>query len=314
MAPEEIGDIRYAGFIDRAAAAVLDLIIVGTLFYYLLQGVVIIGTFIGPFLFAGTARSISSAPEMPAILGCVLAGSVLLVLLTWIYSAGVTSSPYQATFGKMVMGMKVTDTDGRPLTFSQASLRYGAKILSTLILGIGLSLILFSGRRQGLHDRIAGTLVVYQPRPAKVPAEAGPTIIAATARKQEDHEDESRSSIKLVILLICLPILLITLLLALAIVFLAAAGPALVTHTHVVAVTAQQPDASRILVTYQGGQDSEQLAALDVKINGQGPFHWAEPFVGEQRKFAVGTPGRDTVVVIGSFLDGTNQTILDTMV
>lgn len=39
MAPEEIGDIRYAGFIDRAAAAVLDLIIVGTLFYYLLQGV-----------------------------------------------------------------------------------------------------------------------------------------------------------------------------------------------------------------------------------------------------------------------------------
>ena len=60
------------------------------------------------------AATAFNKPEMPVIIGSAVAGTLLFVLMCWLYSAGVTSSPYSATFGKMIMGMKVTDVTGEP--------------------------------------------------------------------------------------------------------------------------------------------------------------------------------------------------------
>lgn len=77
-----------------------------------------------------------------------------------VYFAGFESSSYQATPGKMALGLIVTDTDGRRISPMRAVGRYFAKILSALILLIGFIMVAFTDRKQGLHDMMAGTLVV----------------------------------------------------------------------------------------------------------------------------------------------------------
>jgi uncharacterized RDD family membrane protein YckC len=70
------------------------------------------------------------------------------------------SSSYQATLGKMICGMKVTDLFGNRISFERATARHFAKWLSGLILGIGYIMVGFTERKQGLHDLLAGTLVL----------------------------------------------------------------------------------------------------------------------------------------------------------
>jgi uncharacterized RDD family membrane protein YckC len=70
------------------------------------------------------------------------------------------SSPLQATPGKLALGIKVTDMEGNRVSFGRAVGRYFGKILSGLILCIGYLMIAFTQKKQGLHDIMAGTLVV----------------------------------------------------------------------------------------------------------------------------------------------------------
>jgi len=82
------------------------------------------------------------------------------LVIGWIYSAGLESSVKQATLGKMALGMRVTDLAGRRISFGRATGRHFAKILSVLILGIGFLMVAFSEKKQGLHDKVAETLVM----------------------------------------------------------------------------------------------------------------------------------------------------------
>lgn len=77
-----------------------------------------------------------------------------------IYFVGFESSSYQATPGKMAVGLIVVDETGRRMSFMRALGRYFAKIPSALILLIGFIMVGFTARKQGLHDMIASTLVV----------------------------------------------------------------------------------------------------------------------------------------------------------
>lgn len=79
----------------------------------------------------------------------------------WLYFALMESSSKQATLGKMAYGIRVTDLEGNRISFGQASTRYFSKFLSVLILFYGFIMILRNDKRQGLHDKIAKTVVVY---------------------------------------------------------------------------------------------------------------------------------------------------------
>ena len=89
-----------------------------------------------------------------------IAGGLASLFLPWIYEAAMVSSKKQATVGKIVLGLIVTDTTGRPISFARATGRHFAKYLSALILGIGFLMVAFTDRKQGLHDMIADTLVL----------------------------------------------------------------------------------------------------------------------------------------------------------
>jgi uncharacterized RDD family membrane protein YckC len=70
------------------------------------------------------------------------------------------SSKYQASVGKLALGLILVDLDGNRIDFSKALLRNIGKIVSAFILGIGYLMAAFTDKKQALHDMIASTLVV----------------------------------------------------------------------------------------------------------------------------------------------------------
>ena len=80
--------------------------------------------------------------------------------LTLAYFAAFHSSGWQATPGKRVFGIKVTDKAGERINLPHAIGRHLASLLSGLILGIGFLMAAFTRRKQALHDLLCGTLVV----------------------------------------------------------------------------------------------------------------------------------------------------------
>ena len=90
--------------------------------------------------------------------------NLINMVLGWLYYALQESSPAQATPGKMVFGLKVTDMKGDKISFLRATGRYWGKWVSSMILLIGYIMAAFSSRKQALHDKMAGCLVVKAPR------------------------------------------------------------------------------------------------------------------------------------------------------
>lgn len=60
----------------------------------------------------------------------------------------------------MALGIKVTDMSGNRVSFGKATGRYFGKFISALILSIGFIMVAFTEKKQGLHDMMAGCLVV----------------------------------------------------------------------------------------------------------------------------------------------------------
>ena len=139
--------MKYSGFWTRFCAALIDGIIVQIL-------AILAGFIIG--LISGIA--LGGAEGTQALAG--LLGSVAGMVISWLYFSLMESSDKQATLGKQALGIKVTNLDGKPISFGQATVRHFAKIISTLILLIGYIMAAFTDKKQALHDMIAGTLVV----------------------------------------------------------------------------------------------------------------------------------------------------------
>jgi uncharacterized RDD family membrane protein YckC len=65
------------------------------------------------------------------------------------------------SFGKRFIGVRVVRIDGRPLDYQAALLRHIVGYpLSILFFGLGIVWVLWDGRRQGWHDKLAKTVVV----------------------------------------------------------------------------------------------------------------------------------------------------------
>ncbi|MCK5860696.1 MAG: RDD family protein [Abyssibacter sp.] len=140
----------YAGIWRRAMAYVIDIVLT-----QILAIMVVV-----PLSFSlGVATANSVSPEQAELLGGGL-GMIVGVLIQWIYFTVMESSGLQATVGKRALGMKVTDADGRRIGIGKANGRYWGKIISALILFVGFLMIAFTKRKQGLHDVMAGTLVL----------------------------------------------------------------------------------------------------------------------------------------------------------
>ncbi|TAL74130.1 MAG: RDD family protein [Rhodanobacter sp.] len=148
----------YAGFWKRLAAFIIDTIILSIAFKLL-------GTFFGVSAAeeAMKQQMLGGMSLLEAYRGFYLntwVYSTLTTAITWLYFASLESSAWQATVGKLALGVRVTDLAGHRISFARGLGRYAAKFLSYLILLIGFLMIGFTARKQGLHDLIASTLVL----------------------------------------------------------------------------------------------------------------------------------------------------------
>ena len=80
------------------------------------------------------------------------------VLFSLIYYVGSWATMGQ-TIGKSTFGMTILDKQGAKLSWGKAILRYVGYLVSSLLMGLGFLWVAFDGKRQGLHDKIAGTYV-----------------------------------------------------------------------------------------------------------------------------------------------------------
>jgi uncharacterized RDD family membrane protein YckC len=135
----------------RVVAALIDAIAVGVVTgpVSLLIGVVI-----------GIAGHTVAMPKPGVDVASLIITGSFSTLVNWLYAALLESSSHQATLGKMALGLKVTDLEGRRISFVRATGRHFAKILSGMVLFIGFIMVGFTRRKQGLHDMVAGTLVI----------------------------------------------------------------------------------------------------------------------------------------------------------
>ena len=152
--------VAYAGFWIRFLAYLIDALVLG----FCLVAVII------PLIFLtglGTALEKIHPGKDPGEIGSLLGVTAIFgfigvaILGTWIYHAYMESSDWQGTVGKRALSLKVTDLEGRPVSFGRASGRHFAKIISGMIpLGIGYIIAGFTDKKQAIHDMVASCLVL----------------------------------------------------------------------------------------------------------------------------------------------------------
>lgn len=148
-------EMEYAGFWVRIWASIIDSILMMLIIFPILLSIYGLDYFdeLEDNLIAGPADFLLSW-VLPAI----------LVITFWIYK--------QATPGKMAVSAKIVDaTTGESASTAQLVGRYFAYVVSFVPFGLGLIWIAFDKRKQGWHDKLAGTVVIKQvnsgPEPVK---------------------------------------------------------------------------------------------------------------------------------------------------
>ena len=138
----------YAGFWMRFLAYLVDSLLISAVFFPL---------GIGVGLAIAASGDDGNSPLLPVVR---LGINGVSFAAGWLYYALLESSSWQGTVGKKLLGLKVTDPNGNRISFGRATGRYFAKILSGMICFIGFVMVAFTERKQGLHDMLAGTLVL----------------------------------------------------------------------------------------------------------------------------------------------------------
>ena len=149
---------QYAGFASRFIAYIVDLlVIVGAItvvgiVFSLLLNFFRLNQLIDNLLASDSA--LGDILRVITFLGSVAFISFSYFVLVWTFTAG-------QSVGKALVGVRIVPTDGSKITVWRAIVRYFAFILSALVLFLGLLWVLISDSRQGWHDKIARTYVIY---------------------------------------------------------------------------------------------------------------------------------------------------------
>ncbi|MDD9819682.1 MAG: RDD family protein [Nitrospira sp.] len=139
--------VEYAGFWVRAGAVTIDTVLL----------TMILSPFVGAtygdeYFSERPSLEFFDLPGPPDFFSTIVLPAAIIILF-WIYK--------QATPGKMLVKAKVVDaqTGGQPTT-GQYIGRYFAYYVSAILLGLGFIWVAFDPRKQGWHDKLAGTVVV----------------------------------------------------------------------------------------------------------------------------------------------------------
>lgn len=152
----EAETVRYAGFGERCVASIIDSIVQLPIILpclWLLLRADVVAAAGDPFLLA---ERISLTLETPLGRAIVWGIPLFYCIVFWKFRS--------ATPGKLLMDMKIVDAEsGKEPSSLRWLLRGAGYVINVLILFIGFLWILFDERRQGLHDKLANTVVIKTP-------------------------------------------------------------------------------------------------------------------------------------------------------
>jgi uncharacterized RDD family membrane protein YckC len=160
--------IHYGGFWIRFIASVVDGLIISIPLSFVV--IMTVGVFGGAAaihfhdLFHGDPeRFLPRLFEfIPAFIGFFFLIVIISMAAHWLYYAMLESSSRQATVGKMIFNLRVTDMAGNRISFGRATGRYFGKVVNGFVpLAIGYIIAGFTEKKQALHDFIAATVVMY---------------------------------------------------------------------------------------------------------------------------------------------------------
>ena len=163
-------DFRYAGFWIRAAARVVDLVLILAAFnlFWLGDRYGADAGWWSPSFLSDEGSPSDAGFSMANVLRGVFFFGFPVFYYVFLHGA------YGQTFGKMAMKIRVLDADGSPVTYRKAFLRYLGYFLCDLTLDIGYVWAAFDPRKQGLHDKACRTIVVHEEAPRPAAREAAP--------------------------------------------------------------------------------------------------------------------------------------------
>jgi uncharacterized RDD family membrane protein YckC len=153
---------NYAGFWKRFLALIVDAIIISIVRTLLVLPVLaLVGlSFVSDFQDKELLETGDIFRMVTAIVAAGMALAAISTVISVLYFTLMESSKYQASLGKLALGLVVVDLEGNRLDFGKALLRNIGKLVSTFIFFIGYIMAAFTDKKQALHDLIASTLVI----------------------------------------------------------------------------------------------------------------------------------------------------------
>lgn len=149
---------QYAGFVSRSLAFIIDIIVV---LLTVTLVTLMISLFVTYFNLGNLLeRIVNDSTTVQSVLR-VLTAVFSFGFIAFLYSTLSLTVTGGLSLGRGLMGVRVVRLDGTPISFWRASLRYLAFYLAALPLGLGLFWVLWDDKRQGWHDKIAKTCVIY---------------------------------------------------------------------------------------------------------------------------------------------------------
>lgn len=153
---------QYAGFISRLIAILVDLLLV-------VAAVVIVGAslvfLLGFFnidnLIINAINSLAAKSGLLQQLFRILAALGTFYFMFFLYYVTLHTAAAGVTIGKALMGLRVVRMDGTPLTLGRCTRRYVTFLLAAIPLFLGLLWVIVDDRRQGWHDKLSNTCVIY---------------------------------------------------------------------------------------------------------------------------------------------------------
>jgi uncharacterized RDD family membrane protein YckC len=171
MGVTDVAEPEYAGFWLRFGAWVIDYLI-------LMVPYTVISLSMGLGAAMTTLLAKLESDQTAAIAAyadAVQPITYVLLVIGFVYYAFFESSKWQATPGKMAVGIRVTDTEGRRISVARAAGRNAVRLVNAFTFLIPMVFYItaaFTQRKQGVHDLLAGTYVLTgrADKPAVAPA------------------------------------------------------------------------------------------------------------------------------------------------
>ncbi len=155
-----VSRVEYAGFWLRFLALLIDNVVMGLGFVLILIPLIFL-TGLRGFLDEIHPSEDMNDVGIFMLIGVIFLAATVSLVFTWLYHALMESSEWQATLGKKVLGLVVTDMGGQRVSFGRSTGRHFGKLITNLVPAfIGYIMAGFTEKKQALHDMLAGCLVL----------------------------------------------------------------------------------------------------------------------------------------------------------